>query len=252
MRGTGRAPQALRDLARRRWAYRERRDRRRQALAFYGKFVSAGDLCFDVGANRGNRTSVFLDLGANVIAVEPQRDCVDALRAHHDKTGRFVAVECALGAEAGHAILMTTDADTLATLSPGWVERVREAGRFRLEWSGRREVRVSTLDCLIEEHGVPMFCKIDVEGYEEQVLEGLSQPLPALSFEFTPEFGESTVRCVDRLRDLGFDRFGLSLGESLELGPWLPGEDVLTALRELPRDGRTFGDVYALASSGTR
>lgn len=33
-------------------------------LSFYGKFINPNDLCFDIGANYGNRTIVFLALGA--------------------------------------------------------------------------------------------------------------------------------------------------------------------------------------------
>ena len=44
-----------------------------------------------------------------------------------------------------------------------------------------------TLDALIAENGLPAFVKIDVEGFELAVLRRpQTQPLPALSFEFTP------------------------------------------------------------------
>ena len=57
---------------------RVRRDR--EMLRFYSRFIHKGDLCFDVGAHMGNRTEIFLKLGANVIAVEPQEDCINQLR----------------------------------------------------------------------------------------------------------------------------------------------------------------------------
>jgi FkbM family methyltransferase len=50
---------------------------------------------------------------------------------------------------------------------------------------------MTTLDELIGKHGVPVFIKIDVEGFEEAVLQGLSQPVRALSFEFTPSSATS-------------------------------------------------------------
>ena len=43
--------------------------------AFYSQFISKDNLCFDIGANVGNRTSVFAALKAKVIAVEPQKYC---------------------------------------------------------------------------------------------------------------------------------------------------------------------------------
>jgi hypothetical protein len=58
---------------------------------------------------------------------------------------------------------------------------------------------MTTLDELISAHGSPAFCKIDVEGYEAEVLAALSQPIAALSFEFTPEVRAVALECVDRL-----------------------------------------------------
>jgi hypothetical protein len=45
----------------------------RKRLTFYRNFIRNGDLCFDIGANIGTRTEAFLELGAKVVAVEPQR-----------------------------------------------------------------------------------------------------------------------------------------------------------------------------------
>ena len=198
-----------------------------------------------MGANVGERTSVFLALGARVVAVEPQPDCARRLRDRFAGSSRLQVVESALGPEPGEAELLTTGYDTLATLSPEWVGRVRETGRFALDWTGRIAVPVTTLDRLIAAHGRPAFCKIDVEGYERQVLEGLTQPLPALSFEFTPEYVEATESCLRLLQGLGLERFALSLGESMELGAWTTADSILAELRALPRGTRVFGDVYA-------
>ncbi len=59
-----------------------RQDRRLRPamLDFYGQFVRPGDLCFDVGASVGSRTAVFLELGARVVALEPEERCVAVLR----------------------------------------------------------------------------------------------------------------------------------------------------------------------------
>ena len=47
---------------------------------FYSQFINKGDFCFDVGANLGNRISPLLEIGAKVIAIEPQEECCKILR----------------------------------------------------------------------------------------------------------------------------------------------------------------------------
>ncbi|MFH1940944.1 MAG: hypothetical protein ABIL68_02475 [bacterium] len=65
--------------------------RQRAAMAaFYRRFFRPGELCFDVGANRGNRTAILSDLGARVIYIEPQPSCVRELRK---RFGRNANVE---------------------------------------------------------------------------------------------------------------------------------------------------------------
>src|SRR5688572_28540682 len=60
-----------------------------QMLEFYRQFLAPGELCFDVGANVGNRVKIFLKPGARVVAVEPQRECVRTLRAAFGRDPRF-------------------------------------------------------------------------------------------------------------------------------------------------------------------
>jgi FkbM family methyltransferase len=178
------------------------------------------------------------------VAVEPQRHCADELRRRFGGSGAVV-LESALGAAPGEAELFVTDYDTVSTLSREWSERVRAAGRFDLEWHGSETVPVTTLDALIAEHGCPVFCKIDVEGYEPQVLAGLSEPIRTVLFEFTPEFPEAASASIERLRELGLARFAFSSGESLELGPWMGAAEISAFVEAAPRDGRMFGDIYA-------
>jgi hypothetical protein len=55
------------------------RRRRARGLHFYRRFIPHGGLCFDIGANVGDRSELFLTLGAHVVAVEPQARCAEAL-----------------------------------------------------------------------------------------------------------------------------------------------------------------------------
>ncbi len=55
--------------------------KQREMLRFYKKFVNKDDLCFDIGANSGERTNILLKLGAKVVAVEPQQKCFNILES---------------------------------------------------------------------------------------------------------------------------------------------------------------------------
>lgn len=218
----------------------------RRGAFFYRQWVRRGSLCFDVGANVGNRTRIFLALGARVVAVEPQPACVTSLRRIRRR--RLVIEEVALGATPGTAQLHVASASTISSMADEWIERVKASGRFSdYEWRQTLEVEVMTLDALIVQYGVPDFCKIDVEGYESQVLAGLSRTLPVLSFEFTPEWSESAEKALARLESLGFAEFNFSAGESLQLvwREWRDCDSMREYLAALPRDGCLFGDVYA-------
>src|SRR5438034_1118523 len=73
----------------------------RSARAFYRMFLREGELCFDVGASIGKRTKVFLDIGARVVAIEPQPRCVAQLNERFRHAERLVVLAKALGTDAG-------------------------------------------------------------------------------------------------------------------------------------------------------
>jgi len=104
---------------------------------------------------------------------------------------------------------------------------------------------MTTLDALIGEHGVPAFIKIDVEGFEEEVLMGLTQPVAALSFEFTTILRDVARACIGRCMALGLTQFNAAIGESQELGDWRSAETIGRWLDDLPHAANS-GDIYAL------
>jgi FkbM family methyltransferase len=226
--------------------------RRREQLgrfrACYGVFLGPGDLCFDVGANFGNRTRCFRALGCRVVAVEPQARCLRRLRREFGRDREVAIVAAALGATAGQATLRTSAVHVLSTLSDRFIETTRGSGRFAaVEWAGREEVAMTTLDALIGVHGMPSFLKIDVEGFEPEVLAGLSQPVPALSFEWTPELPGSAAACLERLSALGEYEFNYSWEESMRMAraQWLTAGAVTRVVEEFAGENRMIGDIYA-------
>jgi FkbM family methyltransferase len=171
---------------------------RRAELAFYGELLQTGDLCFDIGANLGQRSEVFMKLGARVVAVEPNPLCEPTIRHELGKdSGRFTLLRRALGATAGERVrLNIAGTDSTASVRTDWQY---------LKAQAMVEVETITVDAMVAEFGMPRFVKIDVEGYEDQVLAGLTQTVPLLSFEYHvhgPELARAE-RCLDRLCAIG-------------------------------------------------
>jgi FkbM family methyltransferase len=222
-------------------------DHDEEMLRFYRSFVKPGDLVFDVGANLGNRVHVFRRIGAKVVAVEPQRDCLYALRKLYNRDAAVEIEPCALGKEPGESVMFISTANTVSSMSVEWIKAVNASQRFAgFSWNQQQRVQVKTLDQLIEQHGCPVFIKIDVEGFEEEVLEGLQAPVNVLSIEFTPEYLDSTFRCVEHMSKLGQIEVNYSLGESMELAcrNWMTPAELQTELKRFVGDAHTMGDVY--------
>jgi FkbM family methyltransferase len=221
----------------------------------YAALIAPGDLVLDIGAHVGNQTRVLAGLGAQVVAIEPQPQLARWLRWLFRGNRRVVVVETALGARPGKASLYPSPrTPTVATLSSDWIASVGGATSFaRVRWGAPIEVPVTTLDALIEQHGLPRFCKIDVEGFEAEILRGLSQPIPLLSFEYVPAAIDIACEAAGLLAELGPYRFNATLGErrAFRWPQWQEPAATLAWLRaRRPDEGS--GDVYArLESSGT-
>jgi FkbM family methyltransferase len=227
--------------------YRAHPFKRRALVNLYAAFIRPGDLCFDIGAHIGSHLSIWLKLGARVLAVEPNPACARILRAVYGRSA--VIVETAAWDSAGtQKLFISTRSPTLSTLRRDWIETVRHKRDFsRNRWDDTVEVRTITLDGLIDRYGKPGFCKIDVEGAEDRVLQGLTQPLPGLSFEYISAAIEPAVGSVDRLSDLASYVFNWIPGEGgvFQSAAWLGSAEMKRELRKLSK-GRGSGDVYAM------
>ena len=215
----------------------------------HARFLCAGDLAFDVGAHVGDRIASFRRLGARVVALEPQPLCHRALRLLHGRDPGVTLLRAAAGAAPGRIEFLVNRANpTVSTAAADFVAAAGGAAGWEGQvWDSRIEVEVTTLDALIVRHGEPRFVKIDVEGFEPEVLRGLSTPIPALSFEVTTIQRAAAETCIDLLATLGPYRFDAALGESqrFEFGTPADAARLKAWLHALPHAANS-GDIYAL------
>jgi FkbM family methyltransferase len=226
-----------------------RRDQRTRT--FLEQFISQGDLAFDIGASYGLRTRALRSIGARVIAVEPLPICAEFLRENFGTDEQVVVVPKAVAATEGAADLRTNRIGMLSSMSPEWIAATEASGRFegmKPEWTGTVRVETTTLDALSDEHGHPVFCKVDVEGFESEVFAGLSRAIETVAFEYASEARDNLIRSVKRLAALGSTSFAFTPAESFQL--WEPGwvgADELVAGLERSDDPRLWGEVWARA-----
>ena len=215
---------------------------------FYSSLLTDGALVFDVGANVGTMTQVFASVGAKVIAIEPNPDCVRHIELATDRKTVEV-LQAVAGETNGLGVLHVSDRkDKMSSLSAEWRETVSKENRdYTGMWKRELTVPMITLDALIKRYGLPAYIKIDVEGYEEQVLKGLCQLPTLLSFEFNRLLLDPVWRALDSAI---FDtaRFNYTLVDPVkfELSEWTDREGIKEKIMSLG-SGPGLGDIFARA-----
>lgn len=230
-----------------RTAYRAVFDRRefvfaRRMREFYSQWIRNGDIVFDIGANHGIYAETFSSLGAHVIAVEPNPALCDKLSLI--ARSRDVVVErCAVGEAPGKAKMRLYDIDALGTISTEQsLSSISQGARLQ----GEIEVEVVTLDQLVGKHGKPSFVKVDAEGYDEKVLHGASFCPAGLSFEFSRDNADLSMRCFDAPVLAEGYQFNVMAGRRMEYASelWLTKASIQSHIVSLIGD-EEYGDVFA-------
>lgn len=234
---------------RRRFQRYQQRERR-----LFSQFIKSGDLVFDIGANVGDKAHTFLSLGSRVICVEPDARCQAQLENRFISNLHTTLVRAGVGAEVGQAKFYASAKSARSTFD---LDRMQQLGDD-CQWDQASVVPITTLDNLIAQYGVPQFCKIDVEGFEPQVIDGLSQPVGSLSFEFHGELISDVEHCVTRLDQLGMHRFNVLLYPVGGRKPFhqldrlfMPvpiSKDQLLKLLDSLKHEKLAGDIYAFRS----
>jgi FkbM family methyltransferase len=230
---------------------REKMAVRKKMRALYSPYIRHGDLVFDVGANVGDYAELFAELGARVVAIEPNPRCCEKLSEL--ALARDIRVEnCAAGDAPGRLPLhICVENPTISTVADEWYEAAQHSAvHGKNKWLESVQVEVVTLDHLTKRYGVPTFVKIDVEGFDDRVLRGMSFQPSALSFEFNREIPQVALRCLDAPILTQDYEFNYLLGMNMELASdhWMDSNELRSRIFA---GEKSYGDVLARRKGGS-
>ena len=215
-------------------------------INFYSEFIENEDLCFDIGAHKGHRTNIFLNLKARVVAVEPQYELYKYLKIKFKN--QIQAINCGIGSKPGSATFFINEYSSLSTFSESWITESFNERFGNAKWKDKKKIKIMTLDQLIQKYGRPEFCKIDVEGYESEVLKGLSEPISYISFEFmTPENSNLVSECLSLVKSISPNCcINYSLEDTMEFvwDNWIEIDSAIIKLETDVINKSLWGDIY--------
>lgn len=212
----------------------------------YSYIIKDNDLVFDIGANIGNYSQAFNNLGAKVISLEPQSTCFDFLKIRFKNNSRVTIVKCAADNSIGERSIFLSNSHTVSSMSEEWIKNVKQSNRFpEANWKKKETIHTTTLDFLIEKYGTPSYCKIDVEGFEYNVLSGLSKKISLISIEFTYEHLENTKKCLQHLEKIGKISILIegSKNDFNDPNNWCDSKEIIRKI-ELLNDKKAGGDLF--------
>tara|TARA_Y100001958_G_C21192427_1_gene520342 strand:- start:665 stop:1351 length:687 start_codon:yes stop_codon:yes gene_type:complete len=205
--------------------------------------ITNNNIIFDIGAHKGDKSKKLINFFSKIVLVEPQPECVKILKSKFSKYKNIIIVETGVSSrEQSLELKINSSNPLISTFSDKWTK-----GRFKeSKWDQKLNITTTTLDKLVNQFGNPDFIKIDVEGHEYDVVKGLSKKVGTISFEFTSEFFEESLKCLNYLQKLGYEKFNYSEGERRKFNTdWVKKEKLVSILKkELEKNSLLWGDIY--------
>ena len=204
-------------------------------------------LVFDIGSNLGNTVKIFTEVAEQVIAFEPNPILINRLKTMF-KNKNVVIDNRGLSTEIGVKIFNISYADSVSTFSQDWINNSRFSNKVK--WDYPTEVQTTTLDSVIDEYGIPDYVKIDVEGYEYEVLLSLTKFLPytLFAFEWAEEMKDKIYLTIEHVYNLGYKTFGYTEEDEVlfnEQINWIEYEDFKNQIEEFdPERKIRWGMIY--------
>ena len=168
-------------------------------------------LIYDVGAHKGEDTEFYLKKGFSVVAIEAMPEFCGLLEqkfAKFRQAGQLKIVNVAVSRKAGPIDFYIDEKMSIwGTTNLDWVKRNELFGGGKTR---QIVVEARPLMDIIEEYGVPRYCKIDIEGNDLDALKSLigsDEVPPHISIESDKRDWNRLMDEFITFRELGYSRY---------------------------------------------
>jgi FkbM family methyltransferase len=212
------------------------------------------NLIFDIGFNVGEFTQTCFNKynSCSVIAVEANPNLVSTVSQHFFTNYNFSLLNNLVSDKEGESLdfYINPSASGISTASTHFMKNSRFTkgskyiGENSTQWAAPIKVQSITIDSMIERYGIPDLIKIDVEGYELNVLKGLTQKANDICFEWHEEEKENLYQILEHLQSIGYTQFGvIGYFEEGDVFPKATFSDKGDPYLEYPKNFYTFENL---------
>jgi len=169
---------------------------------------------FDIGTNHGHFTDEYIGLypDIQVVCIEANPTLYANLADKYQNQPNISVHHYLVSNKSNEDVdfYINDRYDSVSTASTDWVTK----SRFSEEkWHQPIKIKSITIDDLIDNTFLPDMIKIDVEGYENTVIKGLTKKVDLVQFEWAEEELESVKDTCEYLKSIGYTQFAYRFGD---------------------------------------
>lgn len=165
-------------------------------------------LLFDIGANHGIYTDENRSKYESCILVDANSVLIQELLKKYQNDMNVHVIHGIVSNKESETFYIS-NADQISTADPEWINQSRFSKSYT--WAPVEGVPTISLDTLVKTYGEPDVIKIDVEGYEYNVLLSLTKKVPKLCFEWAEEKKREILLSLEYLQKLGFTKYHIQM-----------------------------------------
>jgi FkbM family methyltransferase len=203
---------------------------------------------FDIGTNHGHFTDEYLNIYPNmqVVCIEANPTLCNYLTNKYYNHPNINVYHYLVSQKSNEYLdfFINTGCDGVSTAHTDWVTKSRFSGD---NWNDPIKIETITLDDLIDNTFMPDMIKIDVEGYENMVIKGLTKKVDLIQFEWAEEEVESLKDTCEYLKSIGYTQFAYKFEDipySYTPIKYYPLEDLGLFETLIPSRKEKWGMIY--------